>query len=325
VLQFPATQLDTFWDLARTSPVLLPFDATVVRPLFANVNQSFPPPVACYPGLSADQLAAINELETQAFGLDKIGSAPSSLDASCFPSRPVYGVLDIARLRTPFTSFVQHAPRQAVQISDASRSRVSVRLGRDISGLPSTSISSANATGADDARTFGTLDNMDHVLLSFLESFPSIQAAGALVEYVLGTSGARAPPPPSNTSVLFNLTASFEDLPVLEVAFFGTVGPEDISLAVADFAAADGELFFGSSDADAFRTWAVQRAGSVVWGDGATAQQVVREGVKDQTFEEVWKGASTLLANADTTGTKTARREVEEIVSAFGTIGYLGS
>ncbi|KAG9124848.1 hypothetical protein FRC07_010022 [Ceratobasidium sp. 392] len=160
--------------------------------------------------------------------------------------------------------------------------------------------------------------------VQYLQSFPSIQAAGSLVEYVLGASDVRAPPP-SNTSTLFNLTSSMEKLPVLEVALFGTVGPDDLSAAVAGFANANGELFFVSSDADAFRAWAVQRAGSVVWADGALAQQVVREASRDQTFELVWEGANKLLQNAQTIGTKTSRSEVQQVVDAFGRIGYLGS
>ncbi|KAG9091673.1 hypothetical protein FS749_016363, partial [Ceratobasidium sp. UAMH 11750] len=142
--------------------------------------------------------------------------------------------------------------------------------------------------------------------------------------YVLGASDVRAPPP-TNTSALFNLTSSLDTLPVLEVALFGTVGPSDLGEAVADFATADGQLFFGSSDADAFRNWAVQRAGSVVWADGALAAQVVREGARDETFELVWKGASQLLQNAQTAGTKTSRSDVQRVVDAFGGIGYMGS
>ncbi|KAG8779344.1 hypothetical protein FRC12_024356 [Ceratobasidium sp. 428] len=324
VLQFPAAQLDTFRSIAKASPILLPFDATssTIRPLFNNANQSFPPPAACYPNLSADELKAINTMETRAFGLKDVTSAPSALDSSCFPSRPVYGVLDMARLRTPFAS--GNKPTQAVQLASVANSRVSVHLGRALAGEPSASGSSANVTGTDDTRTFGTLDNMDHVLLSYLQAFPSIQAAGSLVEYVLGASDARAPPP-SNTSTLFNLTSSLETMPVLEVALFGTVGPDDLGAAVADFANSNGELFFGSSDADAFRAWAVQRAGSVVWADGATASQVVREATRDETFELVWKGASGLLLNAQTTGTKTSRRDVEQVVRTFEKIGYMGS
>ena len=53
---------------------------------------------------------------------------------------------------------------------------------------------------------------------------------------------------------------------------------------------------------------------------------VVRESAtKDLTFEEVFKGGATLLSNAATTGTKTSRSDVQRIVDAFGTIGYLGS
>ncbi|KAG9122166.1 hypothetical protein FRC07_001569 [Ceratobasidium sp. 392] len=323
VLQFPAEQLDTFRSVAKASPVFLPFDATSsnIRQLYCSTNQSFPPPAACYPNLGVDELKAINTMETSAFGLSAVGSSPSTFDASCFPSRPVYGILDIARLPTPFVS---GKPTQAVQLASVASSRVSVHLGRALAGELSASGSSANVTGTDDARTFGTLNNMDHVLLSYLQSFPSIQAAGSLVEYVLGASDVRAPPP-SNTSTLFNLTSSMEKMPVLEVALFGTVGPDDLSAAVAGFANANGEFSFGSSDADAFRSWAVQRAGSVVWADGALAQQVVWEASRDQTFELVWEGASKLLQNAQTIGTRTSRSEVQQVVDAFEKIRYLGS
>ncbi|KAG8743672.1 hypothetical protein FRC11_013770, partial [Ceratobasidium sp. 423] len=252
-LQFSASQLSDFRNIASASPVLLPFNATssAVRSLFSNANASFPPPAACYPGLSADELDAINSMETAVFGLDRISSAPSALDASCFPSRPVYGVLDLVRLRSSFGPGEKGAPKQAVQVSANATSRVSVRLGRDAAGLPSMSIASANRTGSDDPRTFGTINNMDHVLLTYLQAFPSIQAAGALVEHVLASSDSRAPPP-SNTSALFNLTTGLTELPTLEVAFFGTVGPRDLAFAHADFAASDGQLFFGSNAADAF-------------------------------------------------------------------------
>ncbi|QRW05972.1 Zinc finger protein GLI2 [Ceratobasidium sp. AG-Ba] len=323
VLQFPAGQLDTFRSVAKSSPVLLPFDATAsnIRPMFTNVNQSFPPPAACYPGLSTDELKAINTMETKAFGLDPVTSAPSNLDSSCFPSRPVYGVLDIPRFRTPF---VEGSPRQAVQLASAANSRISVHVGRDLAGIPSAPSHSANATGVDDTRTFGTLDNMDHVLLLYLQAFPSIQAAGALVQYVLDASDPKTPPP-TNTSTLFNLTSSLDSMPILEVALFGSVGPSDLSASLADFSTADGQLFFGSSDADAFRNWAMQRTGSVVWADGALATRVVRETTKDETFEMIWKGANGLLGNAQTTGTKTSRKDVQQVVDACGNVGYMGS
>ncbi|KAJ1301394.1 hypothetical protein OPQ81_008656 [Rhizoctonia solani] len=166
---------------------------------------------------------------------------------------------------------------------------------------------------------------MDHVLLTYLQAFPSIQAAAALVEHVLASSDSRAPPP-TNTSALYNLTLGLTELPTLEIALFGTIGPKDLAFAHADFAAPSGELFFGSSAGNAFRNWAVQRTDQVVWSDGPNAAQVVREGkVKDQTFEEVWDAGSLLLSNAETTGTKTGRSDVERIVNAFTTIGYMGS
>ncbi|CAE6437927.1 unnamed protein product [Rhizoctonia solani] len=325
-LQFSPAQLSEFRDIASASPVLLPFNASspAIRTLFANVNASFPPPAACYPSLSADKLDALNAMETAVFGLPKLGSAPSALDASCFPSRPVYGVLDLPRLRSSFGPG-HDAPNQAVQVSANATSRLTVRLGRNAAGLPSMSLSTANLTGSSDPRTFGTTSNMDHVLLTYLQAFPSIQAAAALVDHVLASSDSRAPPP-SNTSALYNLTSGLAELPILEVAFFGTVGPSDLAFAHADLATPSGQLFFGSNPANTFRNWAIQRTDQVVWSDGPTALQVVREGkLKDPTFEEVWNGASVLLSNAETTGGQTSRADVARIANAFTTIGYMGS
>ncbi|KAF8747256.1 hypothetical protein RHS01_11367 [Rhizoctonia solani] len=285
-LQFTSSQLSDFRRIASVSPVLLPFDATssAVRSLFSNVNGSFPPLLrpALFP----------------------------RLNPNCFSSRPVYGVLDIARLRSSFGPSEKDAPKQAVQVAANATSRVSVRLGRDGAGLPLTSVATANLTGSDDARTFGTISNMDHVLLTYLQAFPSIQAAGALIDHVLASSDLKAPPRQT----------------LLRFAFFGTVGPVDLASASADFASPSGELFFGSSAGDAFREWAVQRTGEVVWYDGAAATQVVREGrTRDSTFEDVWKGANGLLSNAETTGVRTSRPEVARIVNVFTTIGYMGS
>ncbi|ELU38838.1 hypothetical protein AG1IA_07133 [Rhizoctonia solani AG-1 IA] len=326
-LQFTSSQLSDFRRIASVSLVLLPFDATssAVRSLFSNVNGSFPPPAACYPTLSTDELNAVNAMETGVFGLTRTGSVPSALNPNCFSSRPVYGVLDIARLRSSFGPSEKDAPKQAVQVAANATSRVSVRLGRDGAGLPLTSVATANLTGSDDARTFGTISNMDHVLLTYLQAFPSIQAAGALIDHVLASSDLKAPPP-TNTSALYNLTSGLTELPILEVAFFGTVGPADLASASADFASPSGELFFGSSAGDAFREWAVQRTGEVVWYDGAAATQVVREGrTRDSTFEDVWKGANGLLSNAETTGVRTSRPEVARIVNVFTTIGSGGA
>ncbi|KAB5592221.1 hypothetical protein CTheo_4318 [Ceratobasidium theobromae] len=321
-LQLPAAKLSDFRTVASSSPVLLPFDAdsSTITPLFSSPNQSFPPPLGCWPGLAEETVDTIDAVEVRAFGLSAVSSA-KSLDSSCFSSRPVYGVLDIARTRLGFVQ--DGAPKQAVRVASAATSRVAVRLGRALAGVPTLS-TVANQTGLDDTRTYGTLNLMDHVLLAYLEAFPSTQAAAALVDFVLGSTDAKAPPP-SNTSALYNLTSGMEQVPVLEVAFFGTVGSDDLDLSIADFATKSGELFFGSANGDTFRSWATNRTGSVVWSDGPLAAQVVRESTLDRTFEEVWKAASTLLSNAQTAGTKTSRAEVGEVVSAFGTIGYMGT
>ncbi|KEP50050.1 hypothetical protein V565_087450 [Rhizoctonia solani 123E] len=215
----PTAQLSEFRNIASASPVFLPFNASspAIRTLFTNVNASFPPPAACYPSLSADELDALNAMETAVFGLSRLSSAPSALDASCFPSRPVYGVLDLARLRSSFGPG-HDAPNQAVQVSPNATSRLTVRLGRNAAGLPSMSLSTANLTGSTDPRPFGTTNNMDHVLLTYLQAFPSVRAASALVDHVLGSSDSRAPPP-SNSSALYNLTSGLAELPILEVAF----------------------------------------------------------------------------------------------------------
>ncbi|KAF8755895.1 hypothetical protein RHS01_04667 [Rhizoctonia solani] len=289
-LQFTSSQLSDFRRIASVSPVLLPFDATssAVRSLFSNVNGSFPPPAACYPTLSTDELNAVNAMETGVFGLTRTGSVPSALDRAV--SRPVYG---------------KDAPKQAVQVAANATSRVSVRLGRDGAGLPLTSVATANLTGSDDARTFGTISNMDHVLLTYLQAFPHL-------------------PDKHFCAVQSNLGLDRVAHPRSRVLWNGRTGGSRV--CVCGLCVPSGELFFGSSAGDAFREWAVQRTGEVVWYDGAAATQVVREGrTRDSTFEDVWKGANGLLSNAETTGVRTSRPEVARIVNVFTTIGYMGS
>ena len=100
--------LNTFIQVVKSSAFILPFDTTSSRggtsltELMTNTTTTpFPPPLACYPDLSSSQLTKLNSLETGVFGLPSV-SSPSSFDTSCFPDRPVYGVVDLLRLRLPF-------------------------------------------------------------------------------------------------------------------------------------------------------------------------------------------------------------------------------
>lgn len=279
-------------------------------------TMSFPPPLACNPMLDSQQLKALNAVEQSVFGLPAISSVPSAFNASCFGTRPVYGVLDVLGLRLPFSSDQAAVPLQAAVLTATAASRVLVRSGAALSAYPS-------SPGADVPLTallpagYGTMLHLNHVALNYLRSLTPSQAS--LVASLVG----------GGSSFGLNSTA-LDSVPVLEVAFFGSVGPTGIDHSVSSFTSPSGALFFGSASGNVFREWAANTAGavaeSVVWAESAGALQVVKETPgNDTTFEAVWSGASTIITNANTLGKTTGPSDVQTVVGVFSNLGYLSS
>ena len=288
VLQQDPSKLLTFLSLIISSPILLPFDAngtageTPIASLLTNSSTApFPPPLACYPGLSASQLQLITELETSVFGLSS-PTVQANFNVSCFPDRPKYGVLDILHLRLPFQDS-QTGPKQAAVLSREASSRAVVYNGEVFSDLTYSNTSSIPTT---DPRQFGTLHHMNHVLLDFFEALPNTSVATQLVDYVLSYPVT----PPSNDTLLGQ---SLNTIPTLEVAVFGSVKPPDVASVVSSFTTPSGDLFFGTSQSLAVRDWAIVAAqSSVTWTEFADSPEVVDDNsLTDSGFNQVWDPA----------------------------------
>jgi hypothetical protein len=319
VLQQQPADLPRFLSTVSTSPILLPFDATgtygntPLASLLTNESSTpFPPPLACYPGLGASTLQEVNAVETAVFSLSS-ASAAARFDQACYASRPIYGVLDITRLRLPFLDARQGVAKQAAVLRRDVIPRAVVYSGEVLSGLPGGASDAPNITAAStDPREFGTTNHMNHVMLNYLSSIPDTSTAAA--SFVLGTPQV----PPANTSALYGALAA---LPALEVAVFGAVLPADVAGVASSFATPSGALFFGSDQAAALRQWAVNAAGaSVVWADGARAPEVVRDAdLADATFNLVWDPAY-LYLHSQTTGVVV---NVGNVTDAFDAVGKM--
>jgi hypothetical protein len=288
VLRQDPSKFLTFASLLISAPILIPFDAngtageTSISSLVTNSSTApFPLPLACYPGLTKSEFQLITNLETSAFGLSP-PAVQAGFNVSCFPDRPIYGVLNILHLRLPFQDSQTSAKQAAVLSRDAS-SRVVVYKGEVLSGSTNSNTSSIPTT---DPRQFGTLHHMSHVLLDFFEAIPDINVATQLVEYVLSYSVT----PPSNDTLLGQ---SLNTIPTLEVAVFGSVTPPDVTGVVSSFTTASGDLFFGTSQSLAVRDWAIVAArASVTWTEFANSPKVVDDSsLTDDDFNSVWNPA----------------------------------
>ncbi len=288
VLQQDPSKLLTFVSLIMSSPVLLPFNAngtagnTSISSLLTNSSTApFPPPLACYPGLTQSQFQLISNFETSVFGLSPL-TAQTNFNDSCFPNRPVYGVLDILHLRLPF-QYLQSSAQQAAILSRDASPRVVVYKGEVLSGLTNSNTSTIPTT---DPRQFGTLNHMNHVLLDFFEAIPDIDVATQFVEYVLSSPVT----PPSNYTLLGQ---SLDTIPTLEVAIFGSVTPPDVVGVASSFTTPSGNLFFGTTQSLAVRDWAiVATRSSVTWTEFANSPEVVDDNsFTDNAFNAVWNPA----------------------------------
>lgn len=292
-LQQKATDLSTFKSLVAASPILLPFDAMAnpsnqkVSSLLTNSSTTpFPPPLACYPGLGVTQLQSVNAFETGAFGLSEAQLETKFDTDNCYPNRPIYGVLDLLRLRLPFVDTRTGLAKQAAVLTRKVLPRTVVYSGEVLSALPGNNNPVSVTNSTIDPRQFGTLSastfNFNHVLLKYLSSM-DVTVAISLVSFILSLQSVPTPVPPVSTTSFFQ---SIPSLPALEVAVFGTVLPTDVSATYSSFSRPDGTtLFMGTDESVAVRDWSLVAvpSGSVVWAELATSPEVVR----DTSFTDV--------------------------------------
>lgn len=317
-LQRQDSDLSKFISAVQNSAFILPFDATsspggtALTTLMANTTTTpFPPPLACYPGLSSTQLEKTNSLETIVFGLSSASSA-SSFDTSCFPDRPIYGVVNLLHLHLPFPDGREGVGLQGAVLSQDAKVRAVVYSGEMVSALPGATTVPDTIASSLDPREFGTASHLNHVLLNYLSSISNSNStlASKLIDFVLSSSSA----PPSDPDLLSSLSS----LPILEFALFGSITPRDISSSVTSFSTPSGSLFFGSDKGQTFRSWALTvPSQTVAWATGAFASQIVRErSTPNSDFESVWTPASQLIHTGSEDSSSV--QKITDSLSSFG-------
>ena len=295
VLLQPPQDLAVFMAALSVSPVLLPFNASSpsIRALYSNSSSSlFPPPLACFPDLTSEVQQQINSVESGVFGLQPIANTTSEFNTSCYQDRPIYGVLDVLRLRLPFLDSQTDTVKQAVVLTRDANPRVVVYQGPMFSAAPD--VIYTPTSSQLDARQYGTLSLFDHVVLQYLTSM-DINTASALVSFVLNAA-TNSSIPPDQSSPLFQ---SLKSIPFLEVAVFGDVEPLDLTSTVASFTTSSDSLFFGSADGTDLRNWTINTVGGpVVWTENATSPLVVRDSSLGNTpITQTWDAISIAISN----------------------------
>jgi hypothetical protein len=323
VLLQNAGDMSTFMSVIGSSPVVIPFDATAnagsfpISTLLSNsTTPPFPPPAACYPGLSSGQIQRLNGIETSLFGLQPVSTA-TTFTPTCYPNRPLYGNLDIMRLRLPFPDSETGVAKQAVVLQNAVSPRVVLlRANMGLSNLTSTPNPPQTTSFDTNPRHLGTLDHFNHVILDYLSSIPDVNVAIALVQYILTSPTL----PPTNNTLLFN---SLNSLPPLELAVFGSVTSADLASSQSSFSNPDGSLFFGSDQALALREWALNGVDvPIVWADSATSPLVVHDtDFSNTNFASVWNPAFIYLH----THPAGVNVDVSNITAGFQSTGQLSS
>lgn len=303
---------------------MIPFDATSsiagqrIVDLMPNATNSlsFPPPLACYPSLGASSITQVNQIEQQIFGLPPAPTL-SSFNSSCFPTRPVYGRLDLLQLRLPFYDSTKNASLQGIALDRTVNPRAVLYSGEYLSPLTNPippSSPSFNLFNQNPLQ-YGTTNHLNHVILQYLKSIPDINIAITLVQFVLSSVAT----PPAVNSALYN---ALDTIPTLEVALFGTIEPSDVSFVASSFSTPSDELFFGSNESLQVRQYAINTTKTmVVWTERADSPKVVRDAsFDDQAFNSVWDPAFTYL-HLSTDGQQNYTVNVGNITNAFEAIG----
>ncbi|THV04843.1 hypothetical protein K435DRAFT_961576 [Dendrothele bispora CBS 962.96] len=301
VLQQKSSDLNKFTSAIISSPVLLTFDASFegLSNLMTNSSTNpFPPPLSCYPDLNSTLTSAIDSVEQSVYGLSAVQTT-SKFDASCYPDRPIYGVLDVLRLQLPFVDTSSNTlPKQAAVLDRDANPRAILRNGKLLSALPDSFDSSVITSSSLNPRSYGTMSSLNHVLLAYLSSISNVNVTVAqeLVAFLLSSNTQ----PPSNDSTLGQ---SLSSIPSLEVAVFGSVLPADIDHTVSSFSTSNGSLFFGSVEGEAFREWTISGTGSRVnWAENALSTSVAQDSsLSDDTFNNIWNNASVAIQHDLTT------------------------
>lgn len=291
-LEFGEDQLDVFRSSVLAAPVYFPFDisgsagslsAIALASRQKESQGAFPLPQICMPGLSVSQLAEVNRMEQDIFGLDP-ATTETEPRTNC-TSRPTYGILNILNFQLPFLD--PQASPQAVAISNQDRKRrMTFSTGPTLSPLLR---GQAVDTTAVTTASFGISSAIDNVLFEYLVRLQDAALAKALVDYVV--SGTKLPPPSS--SELFTLSNGLASLPVIEAQLWGNLLFSDIDYVVSGIGQAGGTALFGSQRGGELRNWAHSGSLSkpIRWSLDATSSQYASDTGSGGAFQEVWESS----------------------------------
>ncbi|KAK7064143.1 hypothetical protein R3P38DRAFT_3249723 [Favolaschia claudopus] len=306
-LQLTLDKLPLFVETLRSAPIMIPFDVETgaVRTQMTS-SPIFPLPIACFPGLGAPQLQQINALES-VFGLSPTTTPATQFNSACFTGRPVYGVLNVLRMRLPFADSRTNVARQGITLKPDVGPRAVVYSGEVLSAFPGTPDASAGKLSLN-PNTYGTLNHFNHVVLRYLRSMPTAIARSLVADFVLSNS---TTPPPASSPIWST------PIPALEVAVFGKLTKDDLLSVSSGFSDAVGGLVFGSSEGNTLRQWAIPATSGLIWTQFSNSSLVVHDtSFTDDVFNRTLAAASAAINTHANVG-------VSDIVNSFQSTGKL--
>ncbi|GAA5966847.1 hypothetical protein JCM3765_004573 [Sporobolomyces pararoseus] len=217
-------ELDSFRTVVKNSEILIPFDQDVrtIQGLVARKNDSLDivEGIGCRGDLSQEVRDRINAVENRVFDLP---------NQSCF-ARPIYGVLNLFHLSTPFPPTLLSSrpalPQNSLVLSQDVSNRIAFHAGEILSAgsfaLPPLS-SSLKLSAPVTIERFGLLNQIDHVLLDYLNLL-DVETANLVIDFLLLNSSN----PPSSSSALVSRTNRLSTLPIMEAVLWGGVKWNDV-------------------------------------------------------------------------------------------------
>ncbi|KAM0749197.1 hypothetical protein T439DRAFT_326940 [Meredithblackwellia eburnea MCA 4105] len=298
------TDLATFRQAIQSAYVVVPFDAgasygSVAAMTLANAqtaNSSFPPSIGCLPSLTALEAQQVNSVEVNAFGLSAV-NVSSALDRVCL-DRPLYGVLDLLKFRTPFLPSDPRSslPQQGLVVSADDKPRMTIHAGELLAG--GTAGPSSAASAPSSLFHFGTFNNLDHVILDFID----LLSPDLAQEYVSFVVNGSSTPPTSSSALAIAAGGNLASIPIFEVQLWGGLRFFNTDRVVSSLstAALSSALFFGTSTGQTFRTWAINGptatplgGGILLWTlDAFQGQVVVDNNLTSTSFNSLWSSAA---------------------------------
>ncbi|GAA5977614.1 hypothetical protein JCM5350_002294 [Sporobolomyces pararoseus] len=218
-------ELDSFRTVVRNSEKLIPFDQDVrtIRGLVGARNDSLDiiEGIGCRGDLSDEVQEKVNEVENKVFDLGETASIKSC------SARPIYGVLNLFHLSTPFPPSLLSTrptlPQNYLVLAQNVSNRISLHAGETFSAGPSALPPPSSLSSPVSIERSGLVNQLDHVLMDYLDLL-EIETANLVIDFLLSNSIL----PPSNSSALVSKTIALANLPIFEIQIWGGVKWNDV-------------------------------------------------------------------------------------------------